>query len=136
MAEGGNKKVKRGAKAAPPPDVAALPLDLPPAMFTPTGLLALADLLPVMTAFIDKEQRYRFLNKALAEWLELPRSEVLGRTMAEVIGETAYAARRPMVEAALAGTREFFASLFDHPTRGPLAVQTDYVPWVDPASGA
>src|SRR4051812_46360681 len=122
MAEG-RRKMGKSKPVPAPPDALTLPLNLPPAMFTPTGLLALADLLPVMTAFIDKEQRYRFLNKALAEWLERPRSEVLGRTMAEVIGETAYAARRPMVEAALAGEREFFASLFDHPTRGPLAVQ-------------
>src|SRR3954452_16221721 len=117
MAEGRRKMGKSKAVKAPA-DAPALPLDLPPAMFTPTGLLALADLLPVMTAFIDREQRYRFLNKALAEWLALARSEVLGRTMAEVIGDKAYAARRPMIEAALAGTREFFASLFDHPTRG------------------
>jgi PAS domain S-box-containing protein len=103
-------------------------------MFSPTGILTLADLLPVMTAFLDREQRYRFVNKPLAEWLEVPRSEMLGRTMREVVGEKAYASRAPMLAAALQGERQFFASLFDHPTRGPLAVQTDYVPWINPES--
>ena len=46
--------------------------DLPPEMFSPLGILALADALPVMTAYIDAEQRYRFLNKPLAEWFERP----------------------------------------------------------------
>jgi PAS domain S-box-containing protein len=132
MADRSDKRVRRGAAPAAP----AAPLGLPPAMFSPAGLLALADLLPVMTAFIDRDQRYRFLNKALAEWLGRPRSAVLGRTMGEVLGADAFAPRKPLVEAALAGERQFFASAYDHPLRGPVAVQTDYVPWLDPASGA
>src|SRR5204863_643876 len=37
-------------------------------------------------------------------------------------------------EAALAGERTFYASEFEHPVRGHVAVQSDYVPWAD-ASG-
>ena len=46
-----------------------LPGNLPAEMFTGPGLLALADLLPVMTAYVDRDARYRFINKPLAEWL-------------------------------------------------------------------
>ena len=105
--------------------------DLPPEMFSPLGILALADTLPVLTAFVDRELRYKFLNKPLAEWFERPRSEILGRTLREVLGEEAYAVRAPMLAAALKGERQYFASDFDHPTRGPLAVQTSYVPWFE-----
>ncbi len=105
--------------------------DLPPEMFSPLGILALADALPVMTAYVDKDERYRFLNKPLAEWFERPRSEILGRTLREVLGEAAYAVRAPLIAAALKGERQYFASDFDHPTRGPLAVQTNYVPWFE-----
>jgi PAS domain S-box-containing protein len=111
-----------------------LPLDLPPAMFSGPGLLALADLLPVMTAYVDREHRYRFMNKPLAEWLGRPRREMIGLKMPEVIGKRAYAEREPMLAAAMAGERKFFASSFDHPTRGPIAAQSDYVPWVNPAT--
>jgi PAS domain S-box-containing protein len=107
------------------------PVDLPPEMFSPLGLLALADTLPVLTAYVDKEQRYKFLNKPLAEWFERPRSEILGKTLREVLGEAAYAVRAPLIAAALKGERQYFASDFDHPTRGPLAVQTNYVPWFE-----
>ncbi|MEO5972708.1 MAG: PAS domain-containing protein, partial [Sphingomicrobium sp.] len=108
---------------------------MPPEMFSQPGMLALADLLPVLVAYVDREQRYRFLNRPLAEWFERPRGEILGHTLKEVLGATAYKPRKPKIEAALAGERQYFASDFDHPTRGPLAVQTDYVPWINPADG-
>ncbi|HUE80015.1 MAG TPA: PAS domain S-box protein [Sphingomicrobium sp.] len=107
-------------------------LQLPPEMFSPPGLMALADLLPVMTAFVDAGERYRFLNQPLADWFERPRSEILGRTLKEVLGEPAYAVRAPMIAAALAGEVQYFASDYDHPSRGPLAVLTNYVPWIEP----
>src|SRR6476659_10409233 len=95
--------VSKGAKA---PANAAPPVDLPQAMFTGPGLMTLADLLPVMTAFVDRELIYRFMNKPLAEWLGRPRREVIGRTMREVLGDRAFAEREPMVKAALKGDRQ------------------------------
>ena len=92
------------------------------------AILAIADALPVMVAFVDCRERYMFANRALAEWFERPRSEILGHTMRELIGEAAYATRAPLIEAALAGERQWFATQFDHPTRGALAVQSEYLP--------
>jgi PAS domain-containing protein len=92
------------------------------------SMLAFADVLPVMVAYIDRDFNYRFVNKPLAQWLERPRAEMLGKSMREVIGHKHFAMREPLLRAALAGERQFFASEFEHPTRGPLAVQTDYVP--------
>ena len=48
-----------------------------------------------------------------------------------MLGEEDYRAREPMIDAALAGERQWFAADFHHPTRGLLAVQTEYVPQVD-----
>ena len=92
------------------------------------GVLAIADSLPVMIAYLDRDLRYRFLNRTLADWLEQPRRSVLGRTMEEVVGEKAYKFRRPMVEAALEGDEQWFIADFDHVTRGKLTVQAHYVP--------
>ncbi|MES2119801.1 MAG: PAS domain S-box protein [Pseudomonadota bacterium] len=136
MADAGRKRGKSKTEAVDEAAaVAAAATGLPAAMFTGPGLLALADLVPVMTAYVDREFRYRFLNKALAEWLERPRAEVLGRTMAEVLGDDAWGQRRAMFEAALAGERQFFAATFDHPSRGTVAAQSDYAPWVNPSTG-
>ena len=35
---------------------------------------------------LDREERYRFVNKALADWFERPRKEILGRTDARDAG--------------------------------------------------
>ena len=110
-----------------------LPTKLPAEMFTGPGLLALADLLPVMTAYYDSDLRLQFINKAFAEWLERPRGELLGRPIREVLGEDAFSHREPMMRAALAGERQFFVADYDHPARGLLAAQTEYVPWLRPA---
>ncbi|MEO7365758.1 MAG: PAS domain S-box protein, partial [Sphingomicrobium sp.] len=116
-----------GGQLGPPPEI-AVP-DLPPEMFSPLGMLGLADELPVMIGYFDCEMRYRFLNKALAEWLELPRSEILGRTPAEITGEAAFREREPLIRAALAGERQAVSSTFEHKTRGILALQSEYIPW-------
>ena len=97
-----------------------------------SSVLGVADALPVMIAFCDASLRYRFVNRTLAEWFERPRAEILGKTMREILGETAYPIRAPILAAALAGERQWFASEFSHPTRGPLAIQTEYIPQIAP----
>ena len=109
-----------------------LPGNLPSEMFTGPGLLALADLLPVMTGYYDTDLRLQFINKLFAEWLDLPRMELIGKHMREILGEDAFEHRRPMIEAALAGERQFFVADFNHPTRGLVSAQTEYVPWLRP----
>ena len=91
-------------------------------------VLGIADALPMALAFVDTELRYRFVNQALADFLERPRSEMLGRTVAEVLDAQAMVDRQPMLDAALAGERVWFAADYDHPTRGKLAIQSEYLP--------
>ena len=114
---------ERAAVAAGLPDFGG-PLDF-------SQILSVADALPIMIGFIDRDERYRFVNRALADWFERPRRDILGRRMNEMLGEEDYRARQPLVAAAFAGERQFFAADFHHPTRGLLAVQADYVPQKD-----
>lgn len=96
------------------------------------SILAVADALPMPIAYLDEEQRYRFINKAFAEFFERPRSSILGLTAKELLGDEVYAIRKPLFDAAYAGERQWFAADFPHPTRGPLAVQAEYVPQIGP----
>ena len=105
-----------------------LPRNMPAEMFTGPGLVALADLLPIMTAFVDRDEVVRFLNKPLAEYLEQPRSSLLDRPVSEMMGEDTYRDRKPLIDAALRGERQFFVAEFQHPSRGKVAVQAEYVP--------
>ena len=104
----------------------------PQSGFDFSSILAIADALPVMVAYCDASLRYRFINRALAEWFERPRSDILGKSMRDVLGDTAYPMREPMVKAAMRGERQWFASDYDHPARGRLTVQTEYIPQLAP----
>ena len=127
MADRGKSLKAKGA--APVDDARALFAE--PPNFDFASMLAVADILPVMVAFIGEDLRYRFMNKPMADWFERPRSELLGLTVRELLGEEAWAMREPLVAAAFQGERKFFATDFKHPTRGNLAVQTNYMPWSD-----
>ena len=52
--------------------------------------------------------------------------------MAEVVGADVYAVRRPMLDAAFAGERQWFVADYDHPARGPLSIQAEYLPQHSP----
>ena len=119
-----------GAGAAAGAEI--LPDNLPREFFTGPGMLALAELVPVMIAYFDGDERMQFLNKALAEYLEKPRQQLLGLTLREILGEDGYAHRKPMIEDAKRGERQFFIADFEHPARGPVSVQTQYIPWNAP----
>ena len=101
-------------------------------VFDFASVLAISDALPVMIAYCDASLHYRFINRALADWFERPRGEILGKSMREVLGEAAYPTREPMLNAALSGERQWFAIDYDHPARGPLTVQTEYIPQLAP----
>src|SRR5437762_10068374 len=126
MADRGvRKEAKRGATAVSP---AAATRAGGLSGFDFPSMLMIADMLPVMICTLDRECRYRFVNKPYADWFERSRSAILGKRLTEVIGKEAFDYRAPMIAAALAGEEQFFVSDFDHPTRGKVAVQTSYVP--------
>jgi PAS domain S-box-containing protein len=66
-------------------------------------LRRVADALPVLIGFIDRDYRYRFANRAYEDWLYRRPAEVIGRTVAEVVDAEAYAQRKPYLDRALAG---------------------------------
>ena len=66
-------------------------------------MLAIADILPVMTAYIDRGFVYRFVNKPFAEWFDRPRRNARA-AMREIIGAETFAGRRADAGAALAGS--------------------------------
>ena len=103
--------------------------------FTSAQMLSIADALPMALAFVDTDLRYRFVNERLADFIERPQNALIGRTMAEVLDAKVMADRKPMLDAALAGERVWFAADYDHPSRGPLAIQSEYLPQLD-AEGA
>ena len=63
---------------------------------------SLSDMVPALIAFIDPGQRYRTCNLAYAAWFGLKREQLVGRTVREIVGETAWREVGPHLEAACA----------------------------------
>ncbi|MBL8346140.1 MAG: response regulator [Rubrivivax sp.] len=64
---------------------------------------AMLDAQPSQLAFWDRDLRLRFANRAYCEWRALEREVVLGRPMAEVVGEAFIDANRALLDDVLAG---------------------------------
>jgi PAS domain S-box-containing protein len=92
----------------------------------------LVDALPVFASFIDRDGRYRLLNKTYEEWFGVPREAILGKTVSEVLGEEAYAARRSQIEAALRGQRVRFETFTPRPDGSLRDTEMEYLPRFSP----
>ena len=66
-------------------------------------LRGMADALPDLVSFVDREQRYRFVNEAYAKWVGWDPRAMEGRTVEEVLGPALYEQVRPSIETALSG---------------------------------
>jgi PAS domain S-box-containing protein len=73
-----------------------------------------ANAVPTMISYVDRDQRYRFVNRAYRAGYAPNGTPILGQTLHSVLGEAEYALRRPFLERALAGT----TVTFDLPLRG------------------
>ncbi len=94
------------------------------------NLRLITDSVPALVAFVDADQRYRFVNREYEEWFGRPRAEFQGQHIREVIGEAAYAQLRPFVERGLAGERFEFEAFSPYPTGG-RHIHAAFVPRID-----
>ncbi len=68
-------------------------------------LRLILDAIPAMIAHIDAGQRYRFANRAYAEWFGETKHSIVDKSIEEVFGREAYAAIRPHLQEAESGER-------------------------------
>jgi diguanylate cyclase (GGDEF)-like protein/PAS domain S-box-containing protein len=66
-------------------------------------LRTIADNVPALIAYIDTRQRYRFANDRYREWFGVRSENMVGKTVAEAMGEAFYEPRRAAIERCLKG---------------------------------
>src|SRR5437588_12961507 len=71
-------------------------------------LRLIANNVPALISYVDREQRYRYSNRTYTDWFGIPHEGMQGRTVAEVFGDEAYSRMRPEIERCLAGVRVQF----------------------------
>jgi diguanylate cyclase (GGDEF)-like protein/PAS domain S-box-containing protein len=66
-------------------------------------LRLVSDSLPVLIAYVDAEERFRFNNAAYQRWFNISGENLAGRKVAEVLGDDTYCAVKPYLQQALSG---------------------------------
>ncbi len=94
-------------------------------------LQSIADNLPALIAYVDDQQRYRFVNAQVCQTFGLPKESILGRTILEFRGEEGYALLQPYVEAALRGEPQRFEGPIERDGR-LVPHESKYVPEFGP----
>ncbi|HSV72118.1 MAG TPA: diguanylate cyclase [Methylibium sp.] len=90
-------------------------------------LQSITDRLPMRVSYVDKDERYRFVNLAYQRAFGRPREEIYGLTVREVIGDGAYTQAAPHIRQVLSGETVGFDS--EMTTReGYRCYRATYVP--------
>jgi len=91
-------------------------------------LQMITNTIPAYIAYVDKDQRYQFANKAYESWFTPSMDTVIGKTVREVIGEESYNRVKKYIDQALAGKTVKFEANATHPLGNEVDVAVNYIP--------
>ncbi|MGK7948310.1 MAG: PAS domain S-box protein [Xenococcaceae cyanobacterium] len=94
-------------------------------------LRLITDALPVLIAYIDNQQRYRYNNQTYETWFGKPRSELKGLSIAALFGKDNYQKILPYIKTALEGKTVTFEIEFARQQGNAHWVNATYVPDID-----
>lgn len=91
-------------------------------------LRLITDALPVLIGYLDKEEKYRFANKAYETWFPLKAEDLLGQPVRQVVGDKAYSGVKQYIDRALSGERLEFESEMPYREDFVKHIRTSYIP--------
>src|ERR1043166_8804406 len=92
---------------------------------------AVIDGTPFMLARLGRDMRYRFISLAYARMIARRSEDVIGKHVAEVLGEDGFAAVRPHIEKVLGGEPTEYELEIRFPGLGPRLIRGMYTPMFD-----
>ena len=95
---------------------------------TEDRLRLLADSVPVLINYVDRDLRYRLNNRAYYDWFGVTPEHLQGRSVPDFLGPEAFAAVRLYLERALAGEAVRFEATMPYRHGERRHVQTSFVP--------
>ncbi|WKN30885.1 PAS domain-containing protein [Porifericola rhodea] len=91
-------------------------------------LRLVTDAMPVLIAYVDREQKYRFANQAYESWFHQNPDELLGKSILEVVGQEAYDGVKGYIQRALSGENLQFESRMPYRKDFVKYIRSAYVP--------
>ena len=98
-----------------------------------TQLRLITNNLPVLIAYVDRQQHYQFNNQVYEQWLGFLPDQMHGRPVRQLIGEVYYQKIRPYIEAALGGEQVSYESELTFADGRDRSVNVTYIPHIDHA---
>lgn len=98
-----------------------------------TALLAeFLDALPLILAHKSRDLRYTYVNKSYAEWVDMPREQIIGGHVSGVRNEAHYQLMKPRRDKVLSGKIVQYITKCEYPGRGMCDFFTTLIPRRDP----
>ncbi|MEH2046135.1 PAS domain S-box protein [Nostoc sp.] len=91
-------------------------------------LRLITNAVPVKISYVDSEQRYRFNNKEYEDWFGLPASEISGKHIREILGESVYQSILPYLETVLSGEQVTYETQLPDKDGTNHYVNVTYIP--------
>ncbi|WP_034256937.1 PAS domain-containing sensor histidine kinase [Adhaeribacter aquaticus] len=91
-------------------------------------LQLITDSLPVLIGYVDREEYYRFANRAYEGWFSIKLEDVIGKKVPEVLGGKAYQNVKKYMDQALAGERVNFESAMPYREDLKKFISATFVP--------
>ena len=88
----------------------------------------LSDTVPALISYVGTDLRYVSCNAEYSKWFGVPRQEIVGRPMRDVLGEAAWRVVEPHVERVLAGQATEFETEVDYRYGGKRSIHARYTP--------
>ena len=93
------------------------------------------DYAPVLLSYVDTDLRYRFVNRAYADWFGYQARDIIGKTVPEIVGRAAYNGIAHYIAAVLQGETVHYEAVMPYEFGGVRSTSTDLTPDIDAATG-
>jgi PAS domain S-box-containing protein len=91
----------------------------------------LSDTVPALISYVGADRRYRTCNALYSKWFGLPREQIVGREMPDVLGAKAWGVVGPHFERALKGQPSEYEAELDYRHGGKRWIHARYTPHRD-----
>jgi two-component system sensor histidine kinase/response regulator len=92
-------------------------------------LNSVLDSLPQLVSFVDREYIFRYVNPACEKWLQMPKNNILGKTLQEVLGQKIFAVVDPYIRIALNGDNFSFEEALPFKEGPDRIIHADLIPY-------
>jgi PAS domain S-box-containing protein len=94
-------------------------------------LEVISNALPALISYIGQDLRYHTCNEAYLKWFDLSREEIIGKPVRDVLGEEAWSAVGPHIEAGLSGETVDYETEVHYRRGGRRWIHAVYTPHRD-----